>query len=105
MAETVFKMPLTNVPQRFSMDIAGTTYTIVCRWNEVIGWALDLIDAATDTSIIACLPIVTGCDLLTPFGYLNIGASLIAYTDGDQYEPPTLDNLGAESNLYILITT
>jgi hypothetical protein len=103
MTETVYTMPLTNVPQRFNMDIVGVTYTILCRWNESIGWSLDISNAADDTPLIACLPLVTGTDLLGQYAYLGIGAALIAYTDGDQFAPPTLQNLGRESNLYLLV--
>lgn len=104
MAETVYKMPLTNVPQRFSMDIVGVTYIITCRWNESIGWSIDINDA-NDVPLIACLPLVVGSDLLGQYAHIGIGASLVVYTDGDQYEPPTLANLGIESNLYLLVTT
>jgi len=104
MTDTVYTMPLTNVPQRFSMDIVGVTYIILCRWNESIGWSLDINDA-NDVPLIACLPLVTGRDLLSQYAYVGIGAQLIVYTDGAQFEPPTLANLGAESNLYLLVTT
>jgi hypothetical protein len=102
MTETVYTMPLANVPQRFTMDIVGATYIIRCRWNESIGWALDINDA-NDISLIACIPLVTGVDLLGQYGYLGINAALIVYTDGDQFAPPTLENLGRESNCYLLV--
>ena len=100
---TAYKIPLANVPQKFSIDIVGVTYNIVCRWNESIGWSLDIADA-NDTALVTCLPLIVGADLLGQYSYLGIGASMIVYTDGAQYEPPTLDNLGSESNLYLLVT-
>jgi hypothetical protein len=102
MTETVYTMPLTNVPQRFSMDIVGVTYIILCRWNESIGWSLD-ISNADDVPLIACLPLTVGVDLLGQYAYLGINAALYVYTDGAQFEPPTLENLGRESNLYLLV--
>ena len=102
MTETVYIMPFANVPQRFTMDIVGVTYIITCRWNESIGWAID-IDDANGVSMISCIPLVTGVDLLGQYGYLGIDAALIVYTDGDQFAPPTLANLGIESNCYLLV--
>ena len=102
MTETVYTMPLTNVPQRFSMDIVGVTYIILCRWNESIGWSLD-ISNADDVPMVCCLPLTVGVDLLGQYAYLGINAALYVYTDGAQFEPPTLENLGRESNLYLLV--
>jgi hypothetical protein len=104
MTDTVYTMPLTNVPQRFNMDIVGVTYTILCRWNESIGWSLDISNATDDTPLIACLPLTVGVDLLGQYAYLGINAGLYVYTDGDQFQPPTLENLGANSNLYLLVS-
>jgi len=103
MTDSVYKIPLDNVPQRFSIDIVAVTYNIVCRWNESIGWNLDISDA-DNVPLICCLPLVVGTDLLGQYAHIGIGASMIVYTDGAQYEPPTLDNLGTESNLYLLVT-
>jgi len=98
---TVFIMPFSNVPQRFTMDIVGVTYVILCRWNESIGWAIDISDA-DNVPLVACIPLVTGVDLLGQYEYLGIGVSLYAYTDGDQFAPPTLANLGQESNVFMV---
>ncbi|MBM4311869.1 MAG: hypothetical protein FJ119_13110 [Deltaproteobacteria bacterium] len=62
-----------------------------------------MLDAATETPLILNMPIVTGADLLRQFRYLGIPGSLISYTQGDENAPATLDNLGADANLYYIV--
>lgn len=103
MAETAYRLPLENRPQRFDIAIGGIEYTMRCRWNESIGWVLDIDDAVTSTNLIACLPLVTGCNLLEQFDYLGFAFEMIVYTDGNPEAVPTLDNLGYESNVFLLV--
>jgi hypothetical protein len=104
MAEQLFTIPLVNVPQRFTIELAGVAYIIVCKWNgEMPAWTLDILDEATSTPLIVNLPLVTGADLLSQFSHVGIPGQLFVYTDGDEFEPPTLDNLGQEANLYYLV--
>lgn len=100
MATSTFILPLVNVPQIFTINLAGVTYTLTSKWNDIAqSWYLDIADAAQNP--IACgLPFVTGADLLAGLEYLGIQGSLIVYTNGDAAAVPTLDNLGADSNLY-----
>lgn len=95
-----FLIPLTSIPQEFSVSLDGREVTIYQRWNEYSGWVIDISNTATNSSIIAGLPLVTGVDLLEPFPELGFVGSLLVYTDGDAMAIPTLDNLGADSNLY-----
>lgn len=100
MAASNYIVPLVNLPQRFTIDLAGTTYTLVSKWNDIaLSWYLDILDAAQNP--IACgLPFVTGADLLEGLAYLGIDGSLIVYTDGQPWAVPTLNNLGVNSQLY-----
>ncbi len=98
-----FRIPLTNVPQRFNIDIAGRQYLITCRWNGSTGWMLDIANGTTQASIISCLPLVTGTDLLAQYGYLGLGFDMYVYTDGDANAVPTLENLGTGSNLFVSV--
>lgn len=98
-----FRIPLSTVPQRFSIDLAGNSYLITCRWNGSVGWMMDISNGTTQASIIRCLPLVTGTDLLAQYGYLNLGFALYVYTDGDSDAVPTLDNLGIGSNLFAAV--
>lgn len=97
-----FLIPLENVPQVFEISLGGNLYLMTSKWNDADegGWVIDLADAISGESIVAGIPMVTGVDLLEGLEYLNIGGSLFIYTDGDQFAPPTLENLGVESNLF-----
>lgn len=104
MIETTFTIPLVNVPQVFSIDLAGTTYQLTSKWNDIAQmWYLDIADASGVP--IACgIPFITGADLLSGLAYLGIDGELIVYTNGDAAAVPTLDNLGADANLYFRTT-
>ncbi len=64
---------------------------------------LDIANGITQDSIITCLPLVTGTDLLSQYGHLHLGFGLYVYTDGDANAVPTLDNLGTGSNLFVAV--
>jgi hypothetical protein len=102
--QSVYIMPLQNIPQKFNIALAGKNYVLTCRWNDApeAGWVLDFDDADSGTSIVSNIPLITGIDILAGLEYLGFGGSLIVYTDGDQYAVSTIDSLGVESNLYFL---
>lgn len=95
-----YTVPLVNLPQVFTIDLAGVTYTLTSKWNDQAqSWYLDIADSAQNP--IACgIPFITGADLLSGLAYLGINGSFIVYTDGDNSAVPTQDNLGVDSNLY-----
>lgn len=99
-----FIIPLKNIPQSFEIALGGVNYLMTCKWNDAPegGWVLDLVDAVTNESIAANIPLITGADCLSGLEYLGIGGQLIVYTDGDETAVPTLENLGVESNLYFV---
>jgi len=101
---STFVLPLSNVPQKFEIALAGTNYLMTCRWNnaEDAGWVLDLDNADSGAAVAANIPLITGADCLSGLEYLGIKGQLIVYTDGDETAPPTLANLGVESNLYFV---
>lgn len=104
MAETLFVIPLTNEPQTFEVELSGRPLIMTNKWNqECSAWELSIQDANTLTNLISGLPIVTGIDLLYQFSHLGISGSLIAYTEGEELMPPTLDNLGEQGRLYYLV--
>jgi hypothetical protein len=100
----IYTIPLTNVPQSFTIELSGKEYLITCRWNDAIegGWFLDINDSITALPILHNLPLVSGNNLLEQYEYLGIGGSLVVLTNGDQTAVPTLDNLGVESFLYFV---
>lgn len=100
MIRRYFRVPLVNVPQRFSINLGGRDFTIVSRWNDVVGaWFLDLYDANTQAPLVLSMPLVTGADLLAQYRHLGINGHLVAFTDGDAWAMPTFANLGAEGRL------
>lgn len=99
----VYRIPLVAKAQQINIFLAGNEYTIVCKWNEQIGWVLDITDTATQSILVACLPVVTGCNLLQQYTHLDIGGQLIAATVGGDDTPPTYENLGSESGLFFTV--
>lgn len=95
-------IPLQPTNQTFQITLAGTQYTFTVRWNDANqAWTLDIADA-NQNPIISGIPIVTGGDLLAPYGYLNFGGKLIAQTTNDTDAVPTLANLGTTGNLFFI---
>lgn len=98
---TVYTVPLTNVPQSFSIQLANVAYNMTSRYNERQGWILDIADV--NNNLILCnIPLTTGRDLLEPHANLNFGGALFVSTDGNT-DIPTIDNLGVSSNLYFAV--
>jgi hypothetical protein len=102
MAVTAFEIPLSATPQTLSVSLVGVTYNLTVKWNDISrAWVIDLYDQ-NDNLIVGGIPMVTGEDLLEPYGYLKIGGQLIVQTDTDTLAVPTFDNLGATSHLYFI---
>jgi hypothetical protein len=99
---TTFVVPVSNLPQKFAISLAGKDYTMTCRWNDADegGWVADFDDATSGDPIAANIPLITGADCLAGLEYLGFNGQLVVLTDGDQFAVPTLLNLGVESNLY-----
>lgn len=108
---TNFLIQLSGIAETFTIDLAGTTYTLTIYWNDMMaesddgdtGWTMDIGDA-TGVSLACGLPMITGADLLDGLEYLGINGSLIMYTNGMTYVVPTFDNLGTDCNLYFQTT-
>lgn len=100
---STFTIPLNSTPQAFTIDLAGTTWSLVIRWNDApeAGWVLDWYDA-NNVPVCMNIPLVTGADLAAQYPHLGIPSALIVFTDGDDLAVPTLNNLGLESNLYLV---
>lgn len=100
----VYLVPLTNIPQTFEINFAGTNYTMTVKWNDIAqSWYMDLSDDQQNP--LACgIPFITGADLLEQLEYLGVDGQLFVYTNGDDSAVPTLDNLGSNSNLYFQST-
>lgn len=104
MTQTVFRIPLSNVPQRFEIELGGRSYIMIVRWNPAMpNWIMCLLDGETEQPLLNCLPFTTGLDLMSQFHHVGIEGSFVVVTDGDEFATPTLDNLGGEANLYYVV--
>lgn len=101
---TAYEIPLTATPQSFSITLGGTQYNVTLKWNVSAGvWVIDLADV--DGNPVLCgVPLVTGVDLLEPYGYLNFGGQLFALTDNAPDTPPSFTDLGDTSHLYWVVS-
>ena len=97
MAKIFHAIPLSPEPQSLGITLAGQEYRLTVRWAETVegGWMLDIQKPENAGPIIMGLPLVTGCDLLEPFGYMEFGGELWL----DSFLPATPDNLGTEAEL------
>lgn len=97
-----YLIPLTNVSQQFTINLAGINYILICKFNAQpdAGWVLDISDSSGNP-LIFNLPIITGGNILDGLDYLGFGGILYAFTNGAvPTDVPTLSNLGVDSNLY-----
>ncbi|MBC17081.1 MAG: hypothetical protein CL942_08520 [Desulfovibrio sp.] len=99
-----YRIPLTPVPQAFSIMLAGTLYQLTVRWNDVLegGWVLDINLPENAGQVVNSIPLVTGVDLLEPYGYLGIGGGLMVWSD-DHDDPPSIDNLGSGVDILFVV--
>jgi hypothetical protein len=98
----LFQIPFANIPQKFSIDLGGTTYFLVNRWNPVEegGWFVDILDSG-EMPLAMNVPLVTGADLFSQHKHLGLPGSLIVYNEGEEGSLPTLENLGSDSNVWL----
>jgi hypothetical protein len=96
-----YTIPLSPEPQSFGITLAGREYRLTVRWFAApeAGWTLDIEEPDKAAPIIMGLPLVTGCDLLEPFAYMEFGGEL--WIDSEM--PATFDNLGAGVDLAFLV--
>lgn len=75
---SILDIPITNPPQTFSVTLNGTVYSMTVKWNDQAQvWNFDLYDSSGNL-LIGGIAMTAGDDLLTQFGYLNIGGQLWA---------------------------
>jgi len=99
---TPYEIPLVAGPQSVKVPINGLRYGFTFKWNvPANNWVID-IDDPDGNPLVHGIPMVTGVDLLAPFGYLGLGVQLIVQTDGNPLATPTFSNLGQGSHLYLI---
>lgn len=102
---SAYVVPATNQNQEFNISLAGITYHLKVRWNSASRcWVLDIEDSQRNP-IVGGIPMVTGCDLLEQYGYLQIGGALIVQSTNDPGQVPNYSSLGATGFLFFVIPT
>lgn len=96
-----FKIPLSNIPQQFTISLNGIDYVMNSKWNVNSGWIIDIMDAQKNP-LVFDIPLTTGLDILEPFPECGIEGQMFVLTDGNDFAVPTLENLGVEANLYFV---
>lgn len=103
MSGTPFEIPLIpSTAQTFTVTLVGVTYTMTVTWCAPAScWMIDIADQNA-VPIVSGIPMITGADLLSAYGYLGIGGQLFVQSDFDTNAVPTFDNLGDTSHLYFI---
>lgn len=104
-------VPLQPMPQSFSITLAGVEYNLTVYWNDTLygggladpNWLLDIADQ-NDAPIVTAIPLVTGCNLLEQFDYLQLGGGLVVQSSQDPDLVPDFASLGSTGNLYFVTT-
>jgi hypothetical protein len=96
----ILEVPLSNIPEKFEMSLNGVSYNIVSRWNDApeAGWLVDFYDA-DELPLIMNVPLVSGANLLSQYGYVGIEGLIYVVSDASVYATPTLLDLGTSSSL------
>ena len=96
-----YTIPLRPEPQSFGITLAGREYRLTVRWMDALeaGWMLDIQTPENAAPIVMGIPLVTGCDLLEQYAYLEFGGEL--WVEGEM--PATPDNLGTEVELVFVV--
>ena len=103
-AYNVYELPFSARPQYITIRLVGTEYRFKLSWNIPANcWVIDI--TSMNGGPLACgIPLVTGCDLLGQFDYLEIGGQLFVVTDQTATGGvvPTFDDLGITGHVFFL---
>jgi hypothetical protein len=96
-----FEIPLTPIPQLFTVQLSGIDYNILLTYRDVDegGWFIDVSDI-NSAPIVNGIPLVTGTNLIEQYAHLGFGGRMWVQTVNDPNAPPTFLNLGTEAFLY-----
>ena len=100
---SIYRVSLTGTPETFTVTLAGVEYQLTVRWNaaDEAGWVLDIAEPDEGDAIVCGVPLVTGADLLAPYGHLGFGGRLVVWSDSSD-APPDEGTLGNGVDLYFL---
>ena len=98
-----YVIPLIPVNQEFNISLAGVSYHLKVKWNKFSNaWVLDIQDV-NQNNILTGIPMVTGCDLLEQYSYLEIGGAMVVQSSNDPYLVPSYTTLGVSGFLFFII--
>jgi hypothetical protein len=99
-----YSIPVTpGTNQEFDISLAGVTYHLKFKWNSFSNaWTMDLMDS-TQKLILPSIPLVTGCDLLEQFDYLDVGGAFVVQSTNDPDVVPDFAGLGATGFLFFVV--
>lgn len=100
---TAYEIPLSPAPQTFLIGLGSRQVRMTFKWNDVAGhWVLDL-EEPTGEPIIMGIPVVTGVDLLAPYGYLGFDGQIIVQSQANIDDIPTFETLGGDGLVFYLL--
>jgi predicted Zn-dependent protease with MMP-like domain len=96
-----FEIPLSPLPQRFTITLGGVDYRLTVQYRKAggAGWVLDIADP-NNAPLVSGIPLVTGTDLLAQYKHLGFAGRLWVQGAGDPDNVPTYEDLGIGSHLY-----
>src|SRR5579872_6068692 len=90
-----YVVPMISANQEFDISLAGISYHLKVKWNKFSNaWVLDIQDIQGN-NILTGVPMVTGCDLLEQYGYLDLGGAMIVQSTNDPGLVPSYTTLGS----------
>jgi hypothetical protein len=102
MSQTVYEIPFSSGPQVIKATLGGTEYQLNLWWNNFSSsWMIDISDV-NGNAIVSSIPMVTGRDLLEPYGHLEFGGQLLVQTNG-KLDVPQFDDLGNGAGLFFVV--
>jgi len=97
-----YVIPLINQNQEFDISLAGITYHLRIKWNSFSqAWILYIEDSQRNP-IVGGIPMVTGCDLLEQYGYLDIGGAMVVQSTNNPSLVPDYSSLGKTGFLFFI---
>jgi hypothetical protein len=104
---TINEIPTKPYARTTTISLAGVTYTLNFYYNNTVYggglpnpcWLVDIEDQF-GKAILTAVPLITGADLLSQFGYLGIGGALLCQSDFDPTVVPSFTSLGSTGHLY-----
>lgn len=96
----IIQLPVTSEPaQQFTILLGTQKWDLYVRYNDRGNfWTMDIMDDATQTSLITGMPLLLGCDLLEPYNLDN--GAMIAYDTTGSGADAGPDDLGDRVLIY-----